>query len=35
MGGRVEADLHDDFVQPQATLIVDGRAAIVDGEWRV
>lgn len=35
MGGQVEADLHDDFVQPQADLILDGRAVILNGEWQV
>lgn len=35
MGGRVEADLHEDFVQPEATLILDGRPVIVDGVWQV
>ncbi len=33
MGGEVEADLHDDFVQPDVELIVDGRQLIVDGKW--
>lgn len=35
MGGLVEADLHDDFVQPQADLILDGKAIITNGEWQV
>ena len=35
MGGRVEADLHGDFVQPQADLILDGRPMIVGDEWRM
>ena len=35
MGGAVEADLHEDFVQPQATLILDGRAVILDGQWQI
>jgi leucyl aminopeptidase (aminopeptidase T) len=35
MGGRVEADLHDDFVQPHADLILDGKPVIVGGEWRI
>jgi leucyl aminopeptidase (aminopeptidase T) len=34
MGGLVEADSHEDFVQPQADLILDGKPVIVDGEWR-
>jgi aminopeptidase len=35
MGGRVEADLHDDFVQPQADLLLDGKPVIVGGEWKI
>jgi leucyl aminopeptidase (aminopeptidase T) len=35
MGGTVEADLHDDFVQPQADLILDGEPIILNGEWQV
>ncbi len=34
MGGRVEADTHQDFVQALPDLILDGRAVIVGGEWR-
>ncbi|GAB4536336.1 MAG: aminopeptidase [Anaerolineae bacterium] len=34
MGGRVEADLHDDFVQPQADLYLDGRPVILGGRWQ-
>lgn len=34
MGGEVESDLHEDFVQPGVDLIVDGRAAIVGGRWQ-
>lgn len=33
MGGQVEADLHDDFVQPKPDLILDGKAVIAGGEW--
>ena len=33
MGGQVEADLHEDLVQPQPDLILDGRPVIVGGEW--
>lgn len=33
MGGTVEADLHDDFVQPDVDLIVDGQQLIVAGKW--
>lgn len=35
MGGQVEADLHEDFVQPHPDLFVDGRPVIVGGEWRI
>jgi leucyl aminopeptidase (aminopeptidase T) len=35
MGGRVEADSHEDFVQPAADLILDGKLVIVGGEWRI
>jgi leucyl aminopeptidase (aminopeptidase T) len=35
MGGRVEADLHEDFVQPQADLILDGKPVMAGGEWRM
>ena len=35
MGGGVEADLHEDFVQPQADLLLDGRPIIQKGEWMV
>ena len=35
MGGQVEADLHQDFVQPKPDLFLDGRAVIVGGEWRI
>ncbi len=35
MGGQVEADLHEDFVQPQADLILDGRPVILNGEWQI
>lgn len=33
MGGRVDSDLHEDFVQPQPVLILDGKKVIVKGEW--
>jgi leucyl aminopeptidase (aminopeptidase T) len=33
MGGRVAADLHEDLVQPQASLILDGTLVIAGGEW--
>jgi leucyl aminopeptidase (aminopeptidase T) len=35
MGGRVEADLHEDLVQPQADLILDGKPVIVGGKWKI
>lgn len=35
MGGQVEADLHDDFVQPQVDLFLDGKAVILGGKWRI
>jgi leucyl aminopeptidase (aminopeptidase T) len=35
MGGTVEADLHDDFVQPQPDLYLDGEPVILNGEWRI
>jgi aminopeptidase len=35
MGGLVEADLHDDFVQPQPDLVLDGRTVIAGREWQV
>jgi aminopeptidase len=35
MGGVVEADLHDDFVQPKADLYLDGKAVILGGEWKI
>ena len=35
MGGHVEADLHEDFVQPEADLILDGKPVIAGGEWRI
>ncbi|UCC88414.1 MAG: hypothetical protein JSV81_03645 [Anaerolineales bacterium] len=35
MGGQVEADSHDDFVQPRPDLIFDGKAVILDGEWQI
>ena len=35
MGGTVEADLHDDFVQPQADLYLDGEPVILGGEWKI
>ena len=35
MGGSVEADLHEDFVQPSPTLILDGEVVIQDGRWLI
>ena len=33
MGGLVESDLHEDFVQPQPDLFLDGERVIAEGEW--
>lgn len=33
MGGKVEADLHEDFTQPEVDLIVDGQPLIQGGKW--
>lgn len=35
MGGKVQADIHQDFVLDRPTLILDGKAVIRDGEWLV
>ena len=35
MGGLVEADFHEDFVQPEVDLILDGQVVIESGEWRI
>jgi leucyl aminopeptidase (aminopeptidase T) len=35
MGGRVASDLHEDLVQPQPDLLLDGKAVIVGGVWRI
>jgi leucyl aminopeptidase (aminopeptidase T) len=35
MGGRVEADLHEDFILPTPDLLLDGKLVIAGGEWRV
>jgi leucyl aminopeptidase (aminopeptidase T) len=34
IGGVVNADLHEDFVQPQPDLILDGKPLILNGEWQ-
>lgn len=34
MGGLVESDLHEDFVQPDVDLILDGVPVILKGEWQ-
>ncbi|MDH4208642.1 MAG: aminopeptidase, partial [Anaerolineae bacterium] len=34
MGGRVVADLHEDFVIPEPDLLLDDRVIIERGEWR-
>ena len=33
MGGTVEADIHEDFVQPEPDLILDGETVIKKGQW--
>jgi len=35
MGGKVESDLHEDFVQPQVDLYLDGAPVILQGKWKV
>jgi leucyl aminopeptidase (aminopeptidase T) len=35
MGGQVEADSHDDFVQPQPDMFLDSKPAILGGEWKI
>jgi len=35
MGGKVESDLHEDFVQPQADLYLDGVPVILQSKWKV
>ena len=35
MGGRVEADFHEDFVLPQPDLYLDGILVIEGGEWKI
>lgn len=32
-GGGVSADLHQDFIIPRSTLLLDGKAVIKDGKW--
>jgi len=34
-GGKVEADLHEDFLQPKPTVIVDGEEFMVKGELKI
>jgi leucyl aminopeptidase (aminopeptidase T) len=34
VGGKVMADLHEDFVIPQPDLLLDGKLVIEGGEWR-
>lgn len=33
LGGKVSSDLHQDFIIPRPTLLLDGKAVIKDGEW--
>lgn len=35
MGGQVEADLHEDFVQPHVDLLLDGQRIIANGKWQI
>ncbi len=35
MGGKVVADLHEDFVIPEPDLLLDGELVIEGGEWRI
>lgn len=35
MGGSVYADLHQDFVLPRPTLLLDAQPVIIDGVWQV
>jgi leucyl aminopeptidase (aminopeptidase T) len=35
MGGKVEADFHEDFVQPNVDLLLDGQLVIAGGEWQI
>lgn len=35
MGGQVEADFHEDFVQPKPNLYLDGNPVILNGEWKI
>lgn len=35
MGGQVEADFHEDFVQPKPNLYLDGHPVILNGEWKI
>jgi len=35
MGGKVESDLHEDFIQPQVDLYLDGTPVILQGKWKV
>jgi len=33
LGGKVSSDLHQDFVIPRPTLLLDGKLVIKDGQW--
>jgi len=35
MGGKVASDLHQDFIIPKATLILDGKIVMKDGELQI
>lgn len=33
LGGKVSSDIHQDFVIPRPTLLLDGKTVIKHGEW--
>jgi len=35
MGGRVTADLHQDFIIPEPHLLLDDKLVIEGGAWRI
>jgi hypothetical protein len=35
MGGSVESDVHEDYVQAEPDLLLDGEPTGVRGEWRI
>ncbi len=34
LGGKVSSDLHQDFIIPRPTLVLDGKVVIKDGKWQ-